>query len=74
MTQNVQGATVLAYLFRKLTVFAASVLIFIHPGGRLAYGAGQFNIYTCYSGPTVVPQTVRSPAETSTQFIPSAMG
>jgi hypothetical protein len=45
--------------FPKLTIFAVSVLIFIHPSGRLAYGAGQFNVYTCYSGPTNSPITSR---------------
>jgi probable HAF family extracellular repeat protein len=57
--ENVQDMTVLAYFFRKLAVFAVSVLILIHPGGRLGYGAGLTNVFTCYSGPTNTPITSR---------------
>jgi len=56
MAKSLPGATVLAYLFRKPVAFAVSVLIFIHPGLRLAY-ATNVNVYTCYSGPTNSPVT-----------------
>jgi hypothetical protein len=51
MAKSLPGGTVLAYFFRKLTVFVASVSILIPPGIRSAY-AVNFNVYTCYSGPT----------------------
>ena len=54
--------TVLADLWRKITVFSALFLLFYYPGLRLAYAAdlGQFYNYSCFSGPTNSPITLQT--------------